>query len=150
MQEWFRHDFFAPEDAKLMALQRARGYDGIGIYWTLMAVIGRTEERAWLRSNLPDLAFALRLSSEQLESDVATMLGFGLLCEKDGWIFSHGMQVRMQELDEQREKARRGGIASGKSRRNEPSGSKLTTSNGFATHSERVRSDYMNDVEQEE
>lgn len=99
-QDWFRHDFNAHLDPKLISLRLEKGYEGIGVYWTLIEIIGQAENRRWGSYSLPMLADIGRLSLAMLEEYISLLVKLELLCRDENWIWSSGTQKRMEQFDE--------------------------------------------------
>lgn len=102
MQDWFKHDFNAPEDEKLNELYLARGYTGIGMYWTLIAHIGRANERRISREHFRVIAFKMHITISCLNTFIELLKKINLVREENGFIFSSGMLKRMKMLDKKR------------------------------------------------
>jgi len=98
MQPWFRHDFAAHRDPKIAKIRRLGGYELVGIYWTLIEIIGENEDRRWNMSDLDTLAEELHIPEKDLSLAIAALIG-GLLLRHDeatGFIWSNGTHRRME------------------------------------------------------
>lgn len=105
---WFRHDMNARRDPKLVALRRAKGFDGLGRWWVVVEVL---REQTYYR--LPDTEASYELLSEELHCSIAEARDFmdlltnnlGL-CEKvDGGYIQSPSLIRRMEAWETTHKA---------------------------------------------
>jgi hypothetical protein len=56
---WFKHDYNARTDPKMIRLRRVKGMKGVGIYWTLIEILH--EQGGMIKMDeIPDIAFELR------------------------------------------------------------------------------------------
>ncbi len=56
---WFKHDYNARRDPKLIRLSRVKGMKGIGIYWSLIEILHEQGGEIEI-STIPDIAFELK------------------------------------------------------------------------------------------
>lgn len=111
---YFSHDLSAHQDEKIIDLRMAHGFEGYGIYWMLIELLGGSKDYT-MEFNTRRLAYAHSIS-EDLLSDIIT--GYGLF-EVDGdHFYSKSLISRMSRLDEmknrRREAGRKGGLAKAK------------------------------------
>ena len=114
MQEWFRHDLDAPGDPKLTKLRLRCGYEGVGVYWTLLAILARVDLRMWPDIDAVGLADTLRIKPKRLDKIMQDMVEVGLLVHEKGFYYSHGLLKRMEKFDEQRAVLSMSGSTGGK------------------------------------
>lgn len=100
---WFRHDFNARRDPKLVALRLEQGIGGLGRYWILVEILReqpdyRLKLTKWAPKQLAE-EWDCKTSEAQafLESMVKEIELFKI---KDGWLFSESLIRRMQALEE--------------------------------------------------
>ena len=62
---YFKHDFNSRNDTKLVNLQMKYGYEGIGIYWSLVEII--YENGGYMELNYDLISFNMRASKEILK-----------------------------------------------------------------------------------
>ena len=100
---YFKHDFNARNDAKLIKLKKELGYEGVGIYWCLVEIM--YENSGFLLENdVENIAWNNHIESEKINK--VLNIGFTL---KDGKWSCKTLQDRIKEREEfcqkQKEKA---------------------------------------------
>ena len=103
MPEYFTHDFTAHDDPKLKMLLLSGGYKFVGMYWTMLELIGGTEHRGWPDTQLNTLARAMQVKLNTLTTLVDALLNIGLMRHEHGFYYSSGLLKRMIELDSKRD-----------------------------------------------
>jgi hypothetical protein len=113
MAEWFKCDFTAPEDPKLVKLRIQCGYEGIGVWWSVLAIVGRTDTMMWPESDLAELANILRLSEAKTGKFMKKFIELSLMICENGFYSSPGFIKRTQDIQTIRLKQKEGGKAGG-------------------------------------
>ena len=108
---YFKHDFNAHNDEKIVDLLMTHGHEGYGIFWHLIELLASADEYQ-LESNYKRLSFSMQCNSEILKSVVED---FGLFSIEDNSFWSESLADRMKRLDEikaiRAENGRKGGKA---------------------------------------
>jgi hypothetical protein len=108
---YFKHDFNAHSDEKIVDLLMTHGLEGYGIFWYTIELLSSAENYK-LESNYKRLAFSMRADEEKLRSVIED---FALFCFDSGSFWSNSLTERMNKLDEIKQKraesGRKGGIA---------------------------------------
>jgi hypothetical protein len=100
--QYFPHDFNARNDLKLQKLLMVMGYEGIGIYWSVIELI--YEENGYLiRSEYERIIFVLRVDENRLNS---VLFDFGLFQFDDEKIWSESALKRISIRNEKSVKAK--------------------------------------------
>jgi hypothetical protein len=120
---YFPHDSNASRDPKLAALRSKFGFEGVGIWWTLVELMheqkdGKFEKFPGLTAGL---AFQLSIDEAMLKQIIfASINEFYLLQEDDKYIWSKRVQGNLVERLNKRmkrvEAGRLGGLSSGEKR----------------------------------
>jgi hypothetical protein len=109
--EWFRHDCDARNDIKCILLRKRHGWEGYGVFWSIVELLRDADEYKLPLSDIESLSCALEFDSEIMK----TLLSIGLLSSDEMFFFSPSLCERMASLDEKRAKlseaGRRGGYA---------------------------------------
>jgi hypothetical protein len=98
---WFRHDSNATTDPKMMALLRAHGWEGYGLFWRIVELMRDTEGYKIERARIADMAFSAR--ADNLLEITETCCSAGLFCCDDTHIWSNRLCRDMEGRDAQRE-----------------------------------------------
>lgn len=102
---YFKHDFNARNDAKLIKIRKELGYEGIGIYWCLVEMM--YENQGFLNANeVEDIAWDSRIESEKMNK----VLSIAFTLNGGKWSCK-SLQNRIKEREEfsikQKEKAKK-------------------------------------------
>lgn len=109
---YFKHDANARHDPKIHALLKTYGVEGYGRYWIILEVLResshyRIVDKPYMWESL---AQQMMCSVEQVKKFVDDCVElFDLLTKDQGFIYSSSFLLRMQKLDEIREKRSRAG-----------------------------------------
>ena len=104
---YFRHDSNAHRDMKMVALRRAHGMAGYGVFWLLVEVMREQTEYKIMRQQIPDLAYDFRV--DDLENIVNTCCNLGLfVCDGDE-IWAPALCRNMEAVEEKRHRAKEAG-----------------------------------------
>jgi len=107
---YFTHDANAREDARLMKLRRKHGYEGIGIYWTLIEILRQSSDYEYLYE--PELlADLLRIpeKSELIKSIVQDFDLFEYDIASSDYFSSGDLNENMEFMESKRQKFSAGG-----------------------------------------
>lgn len=88
-----------------------------GLFWVLTEQLRRSEKLSIDRESLPALAYALRLTDDELAAFIDAAIDAGLFDATADRLWSPGLCERMAAYDAKREQAREAGRASAESRR---------------------------------
>jgi hypothetical protein len=139
---YFQHDANARHDPKLLMLNKECGMEGIGRWWCLVEILREQEDYAFdisEKHNLKALRYELNFENDEaLTAFLDTLVELCLIRRFDGKIISHALMKRMQRLDAVREqnaeRARKAGLASGEKRQLKANELKLNTSSTPVQH----------------
>lgn len=99
-KQYFAHDFGARNDPKMQHLLMEMGYEGIGLYWSVIELL--YEQGGYLPlTMLRSLSFSLRVEETTLRKLIEE---FGLFESDDEEFWSDSALARMGEMDLQRER----------------------------------------------
>jgi len=108
---YFKHDFNAHADEKIVDLLMSHGIEGYGIFWYLIELLASAEDYT-LGNNYKRLAFTMRANEETLKSVVED---FSLFIVENDTFWSQSLADRMNKLDEIKKKraenGKKGGLA---------------------------------------
>jgi len=105
---WFSHDSNAKDDPKCMILIDQLGLEGYGIYWVLVETLREQPEYKYPLHLLPVLAKRYFTSGEKFQ---AVVKNYGLfLVSDDDFFFSESLNIRMQHLENTREKRKQAAL----------------------------------------
>lgn len=111
---FFRHDFNAHEDERILDLRMEHGMEGYGVYWLLIELLASSSGYK-LEANPKRIAFA-HSADQQVVASVIN--DFGLFQVEDGSFCSKSLTIRMEKLDEIKEKRAIAGRKGGKVKAN--------------------------------
>ena len=99
---YFSHDSNARNDLKVVKLKSKLGMSGIGIFWCTIEMLRETENYELKLSDIESICYELRCSIE----DFNELFECGLLqkCEDEGVFYSASLTVRMQKLNDIKQK----------------------------------------------
>ena len=122
---YFNHDCMAQQDDKIRKLIRKHGYEGYGIFWSIIESLYLNANA--LRTDYEGIAYDMRVNESTIESIIND---FDLFTIKDGFFGSKSVERRLNERYEKSNKAKK----SAQSRwKNQPS-----DANGMRTECERI------------
>lgn len=111
---FFRHDFNAHEDERILDLRMEHGMEGYGVYWLLIELLAASSNYK-LEANPKRIAFA-HSADPQVVSSVIN--DFGLFQVEENSFYSKSLTIRMERLDEIKEKRSIAGRKGGKVKAN--------------------------------
>lgn len=99
---YFKHDFDASRDSKIIKLRQAYGWEGYGVFWALLEILASNEHHH-LETDYNALAWSLRADAEMLKHLVEDFELFAFT-EDRGTFYSKRMITQLESLDELRKK----------------------------------------------
>lgn len=105
MKTWFKHDYNARNDEKLVNLSMNEGLEGLAVYWCLIEML--YENNGSLDNNCERIAFALHTDKDKI-SRVLNNFSLFKLNKKQNIIFCDRVLSQLKEMDNISEKARIG------------------------------------------
>jgi hypothetical protein len=111
---YFKHDFNAHNDEKIVDLLMSHGLLGYGVFWYLIELLASADEYQ-LETNYKRLAFSARADEKVLKSVVEDFSLFAIDGDK---FFSKSLADRMNKLDEIKAKRVEFGRKGGKAKAN--------------------------------
>jgi len=144
---WFPHDSNAHGDKAIIRLKRKHGYEGVGIYWTIIELLREENDNSYEIpcESIDDLIYEYRFKQEIID-DLFTNDEDSLLQKNDKVFWSNSLKRRMKAMDERRQRkveaGRKGGLSRAKAvpkqRQSKANKSKALKSNKKNTYSESV------------
>lgn len=97
---WFKHDYNARNDPKLLEVNMTFGAEGIGIYWMLVELL--YEQHGILNNKeIATLIYSFRLD----ENKVNEIIKLCFISDEDGNVTSQRVKEQIAAVDEKSEKA---------------------------------------------
>lgn len=115
---WFRHDFGARNDPKLMKLRRVQGMAGMGLFWNFTELLYEQGGRIAV-ANLADIAFEMRVDVEDIEHLVGD---YGLFVRDEEYVRSLRADEEIAFAEEKSNKARASAMRRWENRSRKPEG----------------------------
>jgi hypothetical protein len=106
---WFRHDANARNDIKVIELRSLHGYEGYGIYFSIIEVMREQSSYTISESKIGMVALALGLPLDKLKTVLDDCISIGLFERHDGEILSQSFLLRMDVWDSYKSNGKRGG-----------------------------------------
>ena len=94
---WFKHDYNARNDEKVLELRSVYGAEGYGVFWMLVESMAETEIGGLKASLIGGLSLGYGVAKERLKEIVKYCVEIELLYEKDGLYFSGRLLKHKQE-----------------------------------------------------
>lgn len=128
---WFKHDYNARNDEKILELRSICGAEGYGIYWMIVESMAESSNGGINASLMGGLSGGYGVLKPRLVEIINCCIDVGLFYEKDGYYFSNRMLQHKDERKfysemgkigvQEREKRRGayGGLKRGEERRGE-------------------------------
>lgn len=105
---WFRHDYNARNDEKILELMSEYGAEAYGIYWMLIESMAENENGCIKASLVGGLSHGFRVAKSRLIEIIQCCIRVELLHEKDGNYFSNRLLKHKEERRFFSEKGREG------------------------------------------
>ena len=97
---WFKHDYNARNDEKILELRSEFGAEGYGIYWMLVETMAETDSGGAKASLIGGLSHGYGVAKQRLSEIINYCLSVELLYEKDGFYFSKRLDKHKIERKE--------------------------------------------------
>ena len=94
---WFRHDYNARNDEKILELMSEYGAESYGIYWMIIETMAENENGCIKASLLGGLSHGFRVAKTRLIEIIQCCIRVELLHEKDGNYFSNRLLKHKEE-----------------------------------------------------
>jgi len=94
------HDLNARNDSKILKLRMEHGWQGYGLFWALVEMLGETADYQ-LPADYKALAFGLQAKENTIKNIIED---FGLFVVRDGFFFSKSLRNRMKIKDAEHKK----------------------------------------------
>lgn len=107
---YFPHDYTAAKDSKIIALRKAFGWEGYGVFWALIEMLASDSSHI-LPTDYNSLAWELRFDAGKLKKLVCDF-GLFTLTEDGSGFYSERMSQQLQDIDDLRQKRSKAGKAS--------------------------------------
>lgn len=96
---WFKHDYNARNDEKILELRSVYGAEAYGVYWMIIESMAETG-CGGIKSNLiGGLSLGYGVAKDKLIAIIKYCLEIGLFYEEDGFYFSKRMVKHKQERE---------------------------------------------------
>jgi len=119
---YFRHDFGACHDMKIIALRMEMDWAGYGLYWALIERLASSSDHKLRFSDINNIAWDLRADAGDLKR-VITKYGLFILADDGSSFYSDRLVRDLESLDDKREffsaLGKKGGDARWKGKKNE-------------------------------
>lgn len=133
---YFRHDYNARNDERILELRSRFGYEGYGVYWALVESLAESSDGYLSRGAIGGLSVGLGLDKKLLESVLVFCVEIGLFYEEKGRFFSSRIVAHKQERKLFSESGKKGALAKW-ANRSQPDGGATTRANGPLDGKER-------------
>ena len=94
---WFRHDYNARNDEKILELMSEYGAESYGIYWMIIETMAENENGCIKSSLIGGLSHGFRVAKSRLVEIINCCIRVELLHEKDGNYFSNRLLKHKEE-----------------------------------------------------
>jgi hypothetical protein len=101
---YFSHDCNARKDEKILTLLAEHGYEGYGLYWSLIEMMFENQDTAISRKLLKGIAYDLRVDITLLQRVVTTCYNTGLFQADKDKIWSNSLRRRKAEWEEKKKR----------------------------------------------
>ena len=94
---WFKHDYNARNDEKILELRSEHGVEAYGIYWMIVETMADNDNGGVKASLIGGLSHGYGVLKGRLTEIIECCLLVGLFHEKDGYYFSNRMLKHKEE-----------------------------------------------------
>jgi hypothetical protein len=94
---WFKHDYNARNDEKILELTSEHGAESYGIYWMIVESMAENDNGGVKASLIGGLSHGFRVAKVRLIEIIDACLLIGLFYEKDGFYYSNRMLKHKEE-----------------------------------------------------
>jgi uncharacterized protein YdaU (DUF1376 family) len=113
---WFKHDYSAAEDDKILELRAEYGWEGYGIFFAILEYMCKTE-KGIDRKRIGALRMVVGTVEGYLEGYLEHTLKVGLFYEENGIIWNQRIRDHIDQIQHRRVEGSKAGKKSGKARR---------------------------------
>lgn len=113
---WFKHDYSAAEDDKILELRALHGWQGYGVFFAILEYMCKTE-KGIDRKRIGSLRMVLGTVDGYLEGYLKDTLNIGLFYEEDGIIWNQRIRDHIESIQHRREEGSKAGKKSAEKRR---------------------------------
>lgn len=108
-QNYFRHDYNASTDEKILELRTKHGWEGYGLFWVLLERMARLEEGTINPDKARAIAMGINAEKEKLSDLIETCIEVGLFVkDEDGLYRNKRITKHIKKMEQQRENGRKG------------------------------------------
>lgn len=93
---WFKHDSTASRDLKMMQIKAIYGYEGVGLFWSIIEVLREQGGYKWQSNQTQILSSILGVENERLTNFIADAKRIGLLIESENYLYSNRLIKDME------------------------------------------------------
>lgn len=93
---WFKHDSTASRDLKMMQIKAIYGYEGIGLFWSIIEVLREQNEYKWQSDQLGILSRIIGAEEVKINNFIADSKRIGLLIQNENYIYSNRLLKDME------------------------------------------------------
>lgn len=112
---YFKHDCNASRSLELMEIRAIYGYEGLGLFWTLIEILREQKDYSWDEKKIKILAKIMDADEIRFSNFVHDCKRIGLLkVSESGGIFSQRLFYDMDIYESKKQAGKSGGIAKGK------------------------------------
>ena len=108
---YFRHDYNARNDERILELRARYGHEGYAIFWYLVESMAESTDGYLNRGAIAGLAIGLGVEKEKLTGLINLCIKLGLFGREKDKFFSHRILRHKEERKLYAEAGRRGGLA---------------------------------------
>lgn len=94
---WFKHDYNARNDEKILELLSEYGAEAYGIYWMIVETMAENENGGVKATLMGGLSHGFRVAKGRLIEIIDTCLAIDLFYEKEGFYYSRRMLRHKEE-----------------------------------------------------
>lgn len=94
---WFKHDYNARNDEKILELLSEHGAEAYGIYWMIVETMAENDNGGVKASLMGGLSHGFRVAKIRLIEVIDCCVKVGLFYEKEGFYFSNRMLKHKEE-----------------------------------------------------
>jgi uncharacterized protein YdaU (DUF1376 family) len=113
---WFKHDYSAAEDDKILELRAEYGWEGYGIFFAILEYMCKTE-KGIDRKRIGALRMVVGTVEGYLEGYLQHTLKVGLFYEENGIIWNQRIRDHIDQIQHRRVEGSKAGKKSGEARR---------------------------------
>lgn len=105
---WFKHDYNARNDERILELRSEHGAEAYGIFWMLVETMAENENGGVKASLIGGLSHGYGVAKNKLKEIIDFCIGVGLFFENEGYYFSNRLLRHKKERQFLTEKGKDG------------------------------------------